>query len=89
MALDLCWERLEDLDAVKVNDNVICTYGPPENAVIALDHGSALVSIDKNELIGIGSWNEKGYPNVYARIRSNLPWIEPVIALYKFENGNK
>lgn len=81
MALDLCWERLEDLDAVKVNDDVICTYGPKDYSVIDLDHGSALVSSDKNELIGIGSWSENGYPTVYARVRSNLPWIEPVIAL--------
>lgn len=81
MALDLCWERLEDLDAVKVNDNVICTYGADGDSFIAMDHGSALVSIDKNELIGIASWNEKGYPNIYARIGSNLPWIKPIIAL--------
>lgn len=78
MALDLCWERLEDLDAVKVNDNVICTYGPKENTLPLLDNGSALVSVDKNELIGVGFWNEEGYPNVYSRVRSHLTWINSV-----------
>lgn len=78
MALDLCWERLEDLDAVKVNDNVICTYGPIENTSPVLDNGSALVSVDKNELVGIAFWFEEGYPNVYSRIRSHLKWMNSV-----------
>ena len=78
MALDLCWERLEDLDAVDVNDNVICTYGPTENDSPLLDNGSALILADTNELIGVGLWNEDGYPNVYSRVRSHLTWINSV-----------
>lgn len=78
MALDLCWERLEDLDAVKVNDNVICTYGPTEANVPALDNGSALISVDKNELVGVAFFYEEGYPIVYSRVRSHLTWINSV-----------
>lgn len=76
MALDLCWERLEDLDAVDVNDNVICTYGTTGECVPDLDIGSALFSSDKNELIGVASLYEQRYPNVYIRIRSYLSWIQ-------------
>ncbi|XP_055298843.1 mite allergen Der p 3-like isoform X2 [Sitodiplosis mosellana] len=78
MALDLCWERLEDLDAVEVDDNVICTYGPTENTSPLLDNGSALVSVNKSELVGVSFWNEEGYSNVYSRVRSHLTWINSV-----------
>lgn len=79
MALDLCWDQLNDLDAIDVNENIICTYGSMENTRLVLDIGSALVSIDKNELIGVASWYEQGNTIIYNRIRSYLPWIESVI----------
>lgn len=84
MALDLCYERLEDInednDEVKVTDNVICTYYSAEQGVPELDNGSPLVSTQKDELIGIASWHKDDYPNVYARVFSYVSWIRSIIS---------
>lgn len=79
MALDLSWAGLEDLDAVEVNENVICTTGSDDDNNSNLDIGSALISVDKNELIGISSWCDQGSVYIYSRVRSHLPWIEYVV----------
>lgn len=73
MALDLCWDRLDGMDAVNVNENVICTTGSLDKT---LDNGSALIS-KKNELIGIAACFDC-YPRVFYRIHSQLAWIESV-----------
>lgn len=77
MALDLCWERLEDLDAIKVNDNIICTYGFDKQPIDYVD--SALFSKETNELIGVASWYQNEYPVVYSRIQSHILWIKTEI----------
>lgn len=79
MALDLCWEGVEELN-IKIPDNVVCTVGPfDEEFTHTLDIGSALLS-DKNELFGIASWYERGHSTkVYVGVFANLPWIETVM----------
>lgn len=83
MALDLCWERVDDsnvdeLDSIRIPDSVICTYGPSDKTLPPLDNGSALMSFDKLELIGIASWYQHNLPKIYTRITSMLPWIQSI-----------
>lgn len=78
MALDLCWERVEDLDILKIPDNLVCTFGPYKKFP-QLDIGCALIS-DEEELVGIASWYEQNYPTkVYVGVYANLPWIKTVM----------
>lgn len=86
MALDLCWERIDDVeeaDGIRIPDSVICTYGPSDKTLPLLDNGSALISSETHELIGIVSWYKSSLPKIYTRIYSMLAWIESVL------NGNE
>lgn len=83
MALDLCWERVDDeddeVDGIRIPDSVICTYGPSNKRLPSLDNGSALISVENYELIGIASWYKENLPKIYTRIYSMRPWIESVL----------
>lgn len=57
------------------NDAIICTYTNVANTVYPLDNGSALVSSDDNQLIGIASWPDGGIPNIYITVKPYIPWI--------------
>lgn len=70
MATDLCWERLEDVGKVKINDNVVCIE------YLRTGPDSVLLTANTNELVGIISWHQDEYPNVYTKIFSHLPWIQ-------------
>lgn len=86
MALDLCWERVDDVeeaDGIRIPDSVICTYGPSDKTLPLLDSGSALISSERHELIGVVSWYKSNLPKIYTRIYSMLEWIEPIL------NGNE
>lgn len=82
MALDMCWEQVEDddeVDGIRIPDSVICTYGPSDKTLFLLDDGSALISAENYELIGIASWYKHSLPKIYTRIHSMLPWIESIL----------
>lgn len=82
MALDLCWERVDDVDeaeGIRIPDSVICTYGPSNKRLPLLDNGSALISTDRYELIGIASWYKQNLPKIYTRIYSMIPWIQSIL----------
>lgn len=82
MALDLCWERIDDVeeaDGIKIPDSVICTYGPSNKTTPAFDNGSALISAETCQLIGIVSWYKSNLPKIYTRIFSMTAWIESVM----------
>lgn len=82
MALDLCWDRIDDIeeaDGIRIPDSVICTNGPSDKTLPLFDNGSALVSSETHELIGIVSWYKSNLPKIYTRIYSMLPWIESVL----------
>lgn len=79
MALDLCWERIdehEEADGIKIPDSVICIYGPNDKTLPPFDNGSALISSESHELIGIASWYKSNLPKIYTRIFTMLEWIE-------------
>lgn len=83
MALDLCWERVEndddDEDSIRIPDSVICTYGPSDKTLQPLDNGSALISVGSYELIGIASRYKENLPKIYTRIHSMLPWMKSIL----------
>lgn len=82
MALDLCWDRIDDVeeaDSVKIPDSVICTYGPADKTLPLFGNGSALISSETRELIGIVSWYKSNLPKIYTRIYSMVAWIESVM----------
>lgn len=82
MALDLCWERIDDVEeaeGIKIPDSVICTYGPSDKTTPVLDDGSALISAETHELIGIVSWYKSNLPKIYTRIYSMAGWIESIV----------
>lgn len=88
MALDLCWDRIDDVEeaeGIRIPDEVVCTYGPDESkgTLPLLDNGSALFVQGTNEFIGIVSWYKSNLPKIYTRVYSMLPWIESVV------NGNE
>lgn len=86
MALDLCWERIDDVEEaedIRIPDSVICTCGPSDKSLPLLDNGSALISYESHELIGIVSWYKSNLPKIYTRIHSMHAWIESVL------NGNE
>lgn len=73
MATNSCSNIDESKQFICTNDTIEITF--PE-----LDQGSALISFETGELIGIASWNDDDeFQNVYVRIRTHLPWIRSVI----------
>lgn len=68
------------LNETQPRDDIICTYETVEETFPGLDFGSALVSVDNSELIGIASWCDEDAPNVYVRVRPYLPWIKSIIS---------
>lgn len=80
MALDLCYERTEDIQEVKINDKVICAYYVPNEPFFELEHGSPLISRNSSELVGITSWHKEDYPKVFTRVRTYVDWIRSIIS---------
>ncbi|XP_055301180.1 mite allergen Der p 3-like [Sitodiplosis mosellana] len=77
--LDTCSINLSHLYDVDIDTQFLCTNTTIEDTFPELDNGSALISAEKNELIGIASWYDEEFPNVYVRIRTYLPWIRSVV----------
>lgn len=74
--LDTCSKYVPHLDDI---EQILCTHTTIEDTFPQLDSGSALISVEKNELTGIASWHDEDFPNTYVRIRRYLPWIRSVI----------
>lgn len=76
MSSDLC---LTSTEKITSGDQFICTQVKAEDRFPVLDNGSALISSDGKELIGIATWRSNDFPNAFGRIRTYLPWIKSVI----------
>ncbi|XP_031633975.1 trypsin 3A1-like [Contarinia nasturtii] len=74
-----CGRYLPHLDNFEAKDQILCTCATTDDTFPELDNGSALISSDKDELIGIAAWRNGEHPNVYVKIRTLLPWIRSVI----------
>lgn len=80
MQLNLAHERVGEVEFdIVIWHGVICTYGPYKQIIQNLDNGSALISVEKHELIGIASWYQHDLPKIYTRITLVLPWIQSII----------
>lgn len=77
MALDLCYERTEDIQEVKINDKVICAYYVPNEPFL---ESASLISRNSSELVGITSWHKEDYPKVFTRVRTYVDWIRSIIS---------
>lgn len=77
--LDTCSKYIQRIDDDDVDGQILCAHTTIEDTFPQLDNGSSLISVDKEELIGIAAWHDDEFPNVYIRIQTYLPWIRSVI----------
>lgn len=76
MSSDFC---LTSTEKTTSSDQFICTQATAEDTFPVLDNGSALISSDGKEVIGIATWRRNDLPNAFGRIRTYLPWIKLII----------
>lgn len=74
---DDCRSRHTAGNAVSVFDNTICTFTQSGEGMCMGDSGGPLVLNER--VIGAVSWGiacARGFPDVFARVSSHVPWIE-------------
>lgn len=77
---DECSKHVPNLDEDETKEQVICTYATVDDTFPVLDNGSSLISTERGELIGIASWDDELFPNIYVNVRNFLPWIRSFLA---------
>lgn len=76
-----CRARHNVINALRVHDNVICTFGAIGNGMCMGDSGGPLVA--NGQLIGAVSWGEpcgRGRPDAFARISTHLGFLQQHIS---------
>lgn len=76
-----CRARHNIINARRVHDNVICSFGARGNGMCMGDSGGPLVA--NGQLIGVVSWGEPcgtGRPDAFARISTHLGFLQQHIS---------